>query len=88
VPRPPPAAGLLRSALEELREGGRLEELGVRLLPSPVWHPLRPEQKRGRDATAATRRLLAASCAPPPPLPAPAPAPAAAVCPGRRRSGV
>jgi len=53
--------GLLRSALEELREGGRLEELGVRLLPSPVWHPLRPEQKRGRDATEATRRLLAAS---------------------------
>jgi len=44
--------------------GGRsvqLEVLGVRLLPSAVWHPLLPEQKRGRDASAQTQAQIDAS---------------------------
>jgi len=38
-----------------------LNALGVRIMPSAVWHPLLPEQKRGRDASPQTLAQLAAS---------------------------
>ncbi len=53
--------GLLRDAVLQLRRDGALQQLGIVLLDSGVWHPLMPEQKRGRDATEATAAALAAS---------------------------
>lgn len=60
--------GLLREALMQLGFGGggpREREaeawLGVHLLEAAVWHPTLPEQKHGRDASAATRTAIARS---------------------------
>ena len=44
--------------------GGQRDELsrmGVALLDSSVWHPIMPEQKRGRDASATTAAAIANS---------------------------
>lgn len=53
--------GLLREAVEKLQVRGQLDALGVRLLPSRVWHPTMPEQKRGRGDAVASQRLINAS---------------------------
>ena len=41
--------------------GGPLAAMGVRVLDSATWHPTMPEQKRGRDSSDETTRVLAAS---------------------------
>ena len=41
--------------------GGPLAAMGVRVLDSATWHPTMPEQKRGRDLSEDTKRVLAAS---------------------------
>jgi hypothetical protein len=57
---------------ETLADTRHLDALGIRLLPSAVWHPLLPEQKHGRDASPQTLAQIAASYVPPgPPLSAP-----------------
>ena len=53
--------GLLREAVQLVAGQGRLAALGVRLLHSRYWHPIMPEQKRGRDSTAETAAAINAS---------------------------
>lgn len=53
--------GLLRSVVERLLAEGRLSELGITLLHSRIWHPIMPEQKRGRDPTPEAQALINAS---------------------------
>lgn len=57
--------GLLREAVLQhmgSRHGGnQLAEMGVELLDSSVWHPIMPEQKRGRDASSAAAEAIARS---------------------------
>uniref|UniRef100_A0A7S2DQZ1 Alpha 1,4-glycosyltransferase domain-containing protein n=1 Tax=Haptolina brevifila TaxID=156173 RepID=A0A7S2DQZ1_9EUKA len=53
--------GLLREAVLELQSKGQLDAMGVHLLESSVWHPIMPEQKRGRDLSALTAAAIAAS---------------------------
>ena len=52
---------LLRAAVLQLDETGRLGPLGVKLLDSSVWHPTMPEQKHGRDTSEATQKMIDAS---------------------------
>lgn len=52
---------LLRAAVLQLDETGRLGPLGVKLLDSSVWHPTMPEQKHGRDTSEATKAMIDAS---------------------------
>ena len=56
--------GLLREAIMmhmAAQEAPSLAALGVELLDSSVWHPIMPEQKRGRDTSDATRLAIANS---------------------------
>lgn len=59
--------GLLREAiLSHMTKGARakdagLNALGVTLLDASVWHPIMPEQKRGRDGSEETQRAIATS---------------------------
>uniref|UniRef100_A0A7S0PUT1 Alpha 1,4-glycosyltransferase domain-containing protein n=1 Tax=Coccolithus braarudii TaxID=221442 RepID=A0A7S0PUT1_9EUKA len=53
--------GLLRAAVERLQDGARLEALGVTLLAARIWHPIMPEQKRGRGDLSEAQRLINAS---------------------------
>jgi hypothetical protein len=60
--------GLLREALlteAERSAGGSVARLerthGLKLLDASVWHPIMPEQKRGRDTSSATAHALARS---------------------------
>jgi hypothetical protein len=41
--------GLLREAIMMLQSRRELHDLGIELLDASVWHPVMPEQKRGRD---------------------------------------
>ncbi|KAL1530426.1 hypothetical protein AB1Y20_001331 [Prymnesium parvum] len=53
--------GLLREAVEVARRQRVLEKWGVSLLPSRIWHPIMPEQKRGRDTSAEALAAINAS---------------------------
>eukprot|EP00966_Prymnesium_polylepis_P239325 5534579-Prymnesium_polylepis.2 len=53
--------GLLREAVEAAQRQGMLRRWGVSLLHSRVWHPIMPEQKRGRDNSAGTAAAINAS---------------------------
>jgi len=50
--------GLLRAAVEQMWESHRLSTLGVALMHSRVWHPIMPEQKRGRDSSLEVQQLI------------------------------
>lgn len=53
--------GLLREAVVALQTRGELVRQGIALLDASVWHPIMPEQKRGRDTSTATAAAIAAS---------------------------
>mmetsp|Transcript_49317 Transcript_49317/g.113994 ORF Transcript_49317/g.113994 Transcript_49317/m.113994 type:complete len:165 (-) Transcript_49317:101-595(-) len=50
--------GLLRAAVEHFQAEGQLEQLGVSLIDARVWHPIMPEQKRGRDFSPQVQQLI------------------------------
>jgi hypothetical protein len=53
--------GLLREAIMMLQSRRELHDLGIELLDASVWHPVMPEQKRGRDPSASAAAAIANS---------------------------